>query len=85
MIGKQRTDIELEIKMSSIKIAVALSLLLASPALAQPNRHLPAHSANPAVGTSDVVTVGGKYIGRDPDANVRAELRRDASEYLGQD
>jgi hypothetical protein len=26
---------------------------------------------------SDVVTVDGQYIGRDPDANVRAELRQD--------
>jgi len=31
----------------------------------------------------DVVTESGRYIGQDPDANIRAELRRDSSSYLG--
>jgi hypothetical protein len=71
--------------MNTVKIAVTLSMLLASPALARPIRHALLHSADQAAATSDVVTVGGQYIGRDPDANVRAELRRDAGSYLGED
>src|SRR5262249_41756930 len=38
----READIEGEIKMNKIKIAVAVAMLLASPALAQPSRHAPA-------------------------------------------
>jgi hypothetical protein len=36
-----------------------------------------------AVRPSNVVLVGGQYIGQDPDAHVRAILRRDYSGHLG--
>jgi hypothetical protein len=36
-----------------------------------------------AVRPSNVVFVGGQYIGQDPDAHVRAILRRDYSGHLG--
>jgi hypothetical protein len=36
------------------------------------------HSPGP-----NVVIENSQYIGRDPDANVRAELRRDYGTYLG--
>jgi hypothetical protein len=36
-----------------------------------------------AVRSSNVVFVGGRYIGQDPDAHVRAILRRDYSGHLG--
>jgi hypothetical protein len=82
---RRRKSIEREIKMNTVKIAVTLSMLLASPALARPIGHALLHPTDQAAATSDVVTVGGQYIGRDPDANVRAELRRDAGSYLGED
>jgi hypothetical protein len=36
-----------------------------------------------AVRRANVVFVGGQYIGQDPDAHVRAILRRDYSGHLG--
>jgi hypothetical protein len=69
--------------MNIIKIVVALGVLIASPAFAQPSLHAVSRSTNHAAVASDVVSVGGEYIGQDPDANVRNELRRDFSYYLG--
>jgi len=53
------------------KTAIALVLILgaASGALAQKR-----HSTNPA---HDVFDITGKYVGSDPDANVRFMLQRD--------
>jgi hypothetical protein len=65
--------------MTKLAAAVALVVLAASPAFAQPSRHpAPMHSPGP-----NVVIENSQYIGRDPDANVRAELRRDYGTYLG--
>jgi hypothetical protein len=36
-----------------------------------------------AIRPANVVTVGGQYIGQDPDAHVRAILQRDYSGHLG--
>ena len=52
--------------MKTLITALALATLIAAPAFAQ------------APPTSDIVIVGGKLIGQDPDANVRFQLRRDA-------
>jgi hypothetical protein len=71
--------------MNTIKIAVVLAILVASPAFAHPSRHAQHRSINPDAAASDVVTESGRYIGQDPDPNVRAELRRDSSSYLGND
>jgi hypothetical protein len=68
--------------MNRIIGAIAAIMLLASPAFAQPGRPASAHPVSAAT-TSDVVTVDGQYIGRDPDPNVRNELRRDYGYYLG--
>ena len=53
------------------KTAIALVLIVstASGALAQKR-----HSTNPA---HDVFDITGKYVGSDPDANVRFMLQRD--------
>jgi hypothetical protein len=71
--------------MNTIRIVVALGMLVALPAFAQPSRHAVSRAINHAAVASDVVSVGGQYIGQDPDANVRNELRRDFSYYLGND
>jgi hypothetical protein len=68
--------------MNKITGAAAAVMLVAPPAFAQPIRHAAVHRVAAA---SDVVTVDSQYIGRDPDANVRAELRRDYGSYLGDD
>jgi hypothetical protein len=63
--------------MKKILAAVALSALIASPALAASSRHVrnsaPPTMTNPA----NNVYLDGEYRGSDPDANVRLELRRD--------
>ena len=69
--------------MNKIVGAAAAVILVASPAFAQPIRHAAVHRI--AAAASDVVTVDSQYIGRDPDANVRAELQRDYGSYLGDD
>jgi hypothetical protein len=60
-------------------------LLTEPPAIAQPARHIPVHPAGRAVATPGAVFFGGRYIGQDPDPNIRFELLRDAAEYLGED
>jgi hypothetical protein len=65
--------------MTKLATAVALIVLAASPAFAQITRHQVSMHAR----TSNVVIEDGQYIGRDPDANIRAELRRDYGTYLG--
>jgi hypothetical protein len=52
--------------MKTLVAALALAALIAAPAFAQ------------RVPSPDAVIVGGKYIGQDPDPNVRLQLRRDA-------
>jgi len=53
--------------------ALALILVTASGALAQTKQQ----SADP--GRNGVYGVRGTYVGSDPDANVRFELRRDSA------
>ena len=69
--------------MNKIVGAAAAVILVASPAFAQPIRHAAVHRISASA--SGVVTVDSQYIGRDPDANVRAELQRDYGSYLGDD
>jgi hypothetical protein len=52
--------------MKTIIAALALATLIAAPTFTQ-------HAV-----AADEVIVGGKYVGSDPDANVRLQLRRDA-------
>jgi hypothetical protein len=68
---------------------VALAAIFATPALARsPQRNLQSdqfygqgverpHSINPAYDVYD----GGKYLGSDPDPNVRLQLRRDEGRW----
>jgi hypothetical protein len=53
--------------MKTLITALALAALLAAPAF------IPAANAGPP----NSVSMGGKNIGADPDANVRLQLRRD--------
>jgi hypothetical protein len=57
--------------MKTFTTIVALATFIAAPAFAQPPK------------SSSTVTVGGKYIGQDPDAAVRHELLRDYSVHAG--
>jgi hypothetical protein len=60
--------------------ALALAMLAASPAFAASPKHASHMRATDAyASTLDpyTVVVGGQVIGRDPDANVRLQLRRD--------
>jgi len=52
--------------MKTIIAALALATVIAAPTFTL-------HAI-----AADEVIVGGKYIGQDPDANVRLQLRRDA-------
>jgi hypothetical protein len=64
--------------MKKILTAVALSALIASPALAASPRHHVRDNAPVAVtDPSNNVYLDGEYRGADPDANIRYELRRD--------
>jgi hypothetical protein len=57
--------------MKTLATIVALATLIVSPAFAQ----------SPA--SSNAVTIGGKYVGQDPDAAIRFELKRDYSVHAG--
>ena len=59
--------------MKSLATLVALATLIAAPAFAQ----VPPKP-------SDVVSVGGRYVGQDPDPAIRHELRRDYQQHLGE-
>jgi hypothetical protein len=78
-----RTTIKL-----SLLAAVGIPLL-AAPALANTSHHhVPgAVQYNLARGASQNETVfeAGRYLGRDPDPNIRFELHRDAAAYEGND
>jgi len=53
--------------------------MLATPALAQrPEHQAPQQQSQLQAPTANDVIVDGRFIGADPDANVRLELRRDA-------
>ena len=56
-------------------ISIALAMLLASPAFAQ-SKHSPHRSW-------DVYNTNGRYVGSDPDPNVREMIARDRNEQLG--
>jgi hypothetical protein len=58
--------------MKTLATIVALTTFLGAPAFAQaPSR------------SSDIVTFGGKYVGQDPDAAIRSELKRDYHHHIG--
>lgn len=57
--------------MKTLATIVALATLIASPAFAQ------------TPPKSSTVTVGGKYVGQDPDAGIRSQLMRDYSTHAG--
>ena len=56
--------------MKTLATIVALATLIASPAFAQSPK-------------STSVTVGNKYVGQDPDADIRSQLMRDYSVHAG--
>jgi hypothetical protein len=58
----------------SFLVAAVIATVIAAPALAQraPQRQQPQHSSNPAYD----VYVDGRYVGSDPDPNIRAQLQR---------
>jgi hypothetical protein len=58
--------------MKTLTTILALATFVAAPAFAQA----------PYASTS-TVTVGGKYVGQDPDAAIRHELIRDYSVHAG--
>ncbi|MDB5602099.1 MAG: hypothetical protein JWN71_4143 [Xanthobacteraceae bacterium] len=71
--------------------ALGLAALMLSPAMAATSgkshravesyaQTAPGYAANGASSSADspAVIVGGQYIGQDPDANVRLDLRREA-------
>jgi len=66
--------------MTRLITAVALATFFASPVLAKTINH---HHAGgtmqtaPSYRADPPVFEGGRYIGQDPDANVRSELNRD--------
>ena len=53
-------------------VAAAIATVIASPALAQRAQQQRQQSPNPAYD----VYVGGRYVGSDPDPNIRAQLQR---------
>ncbi len=55
-----------------------MKTLVAALALAVAFTAVPVSIQSVAAAESMEVYVGGKYIGQDPDANVRLQLRRDA-------
>lgn len=57
--------------MKTLATIVALATFVVSPAFAQ----------SPT--SSNAVTVGGKYVGQDPDAAIRFQLMRDYSVHAG--
>ena len=58
--------------MKTLATIVAFATFIAAPAFAQ---------APPK--PSDVVTFGGKYVGQDPDAGIRSQLKRDFQLHTG--
>jgi hypothetical protein len=71
--------------MKRIVTAVALlATLVASPAFAQsaPNPHAASHQSGANVTDPDQVTIDGQNVGRDPDPNVREDLRREGPALL---
>jgi opacity protein-like surface antigen len=72
--------------MKMLLTTVALSALAASPAFAASHRHTVHRPAAASQGYGayastlgrDTVVVDGSIVGRDPDAGIRLQLRRDA-------
>lgn len=70
--------------MKKLLTSVALAALAASPAFAASHKRaanpVPAPSYNAYASTldRDTVVVDGTIVGRDPDAGIRLQLRRDA-------
>jgi len=73
--------------MKTVATALALAALAATPALAAPKHFSHRTAVESDTGSvyayqaydADVVIVDGRYIGRDPDANVRLALIREAN------
>jgi hypothetical protein len=57
--------------MKTLATIAAVAALIASPAFAQ------------TPPKSNSVTVGGKYVGQDPDAGIRSQMLRDYSTHSG--
>ncbi len=77
--------------MIRIITALAFTILAASPALARPlsaphapRGNAPAHDPYMGYSAADpsVVAIDGAYVGRDPDPNIRAQLRRFPGSYV---
>jgi hypothetical protein len=63
--------------MKTLVAAVAVAALIASPAVAHTARDHPVESGLAASVPWDAVIEESRIVGRDPDPNVRLELRRD--------
>jgi hypothetical protein len=74
---------------TTLKLALLVALgtpWLAAPALAKASQRYAAQTfQNGQLWDNDSVVESGVYLGRDPDPNIRFELRRDASAYNGND
>jgi hypothetical protein len=66
-------------------LAALLVLVASSAAATAATGHALSKTRSMEQSQSAPVIVDGQYIGQDPDPNVRAELRRDSGEYLGND
>ena len=63
--------------MKRLMTALALAALAVSPALAK-STHTRASDTGYSVRDPNVVVVDGQYVGRDPDPNIRFQLKRDS-------
>ena len=77
--------------MIRIITALVFTILAASPALARqpsaphaPRGNAPVHDPYLGYSAADpsVVAIDGAYVGRDPDPNIRAQLRRFPGSYV---
>lgn len=67
--------------MKKLMFVAALAVAAASPALAQTRHARPAPAQLAPAAQSQPVFDAGQYVGNDPDANVRLDLRRDNRRY----
>jgi hypothetical protein len=74
---------------TTLKLALLVAVgtpWLAAPALAKVSqRYAPQAFQNGPIWDNDSVVESGVYLGRDPDPNIRFELRRDDGAYNGND
>lgn len=67
-----------------MKTLVSFAALAAFVVLSGCLQHLPTAAITSTPQSSQTVVSGGQVVGQDPDANIRAELTRNACNYIGQ-